>query len=44
MLQLGIKDVFGESGAAKELIKKYELDSESIANKVQKFLNSKTFS
>lgn len=44
MLQLGIKDVFGESGAAKELIKKYELDSESIASNVQKFLNDKTLS
>ncbi len=38
VLKIGIYDVFGESGAATELIQKYGLDSESIYHKVKKFL------
>ena len=38
VLKIGINDVFGESGAATELIKKYGLDSESIYHKVKEFL------
>ena len=32
--RIGVNDVFGESGPAKELLKKYELDAEGIAKKV----------
>ncbi len=32
---MGMKDSFGESGKAEELIKKYELDKESIKKKVK---------
>ncbi len=38
VLRIGIRDVFGESGPAAELIKKYGLDSESISEKVKDFL------
>ena len=38
MLKIGINDVYGESGPALELIKKYGLDGESIADKVKEFL------
>ena len=38
MLRIGINDVFGESGNATELIKKYGLDSQSIYQKVKEFL------
>ena len=38
VLKIGIYDVFGESGAATELIQKYGLDSESIYHKVKEFL------
>lgn len=38
VLKIGINDVFGESGAAVELIQKYGLDSESIYHKVKEFL------
>lgn len=38
ILRIGIKDVFGESGRAEELIKKYELDAESIYKKVKEFI------
>ncbi|MEY8319941.1 transketolase family protein [Lachnospiraceae bacterium 46-61] len=38
VLKIGIHDVFGESGVAIELIKKYGLDSESIYHKVKEFL------
>ena len=30
----GVNDVFGESGPAKELLHKYELDAEGIANRI----------
>lgn len=38
VLKIGVNDVFGESGPAVELIKKYELDGESIYNKVKAYL------
>ena len=37
MIKIGINDVFGESGPAVELIKKYGLDAESIYKKVKAF-------
>ena len=39
VMKIGINDVFGESGPAVELIKKYGLDSESIYDKVKKFID-----
>ena len=36
--KIGIMDTFGESGPAAELIKKYGIDSESIAAKTKSFL------
>lgn len=38
VMKIGINDVFGESGSAVQLIKKYGLDSESIYNKVKSFV------
>ena len=38
VMKIGINDTFGESGPAVELIKKYGLDSASIADKVKAFL------
>ena len=38
VLKIGINDVFGESGPAVQLIKKYGLDSESIYDKIKTFL------
>lgn len=38
VLKIGVNDVYGESGPAAELIKKYELDGESIAKKVAAFV------
>ena len=38
VLRIGSRDVFGESGPAAELIKKYGLDSESISENVKVFL------
>lgn len=32
--RIGMNDVFGESGPAKELLHKYELDAEGIANRI----------
>lgn len=37
VMKIGVNDVFGESGPAVELIKKYGLDSESIYNRVKEF-------
>ena len=34
LIKMGIKDVFGESGKAGELMHKYEIDSEAIVKKV----------
>ena len=38
VLKIGVNDVFGESGPAAQLIKKYELDADSIAAKVEAFV------
>ncbi len=38
VLRIGVQDVFGESGPALELIKKYGLDAESIYKKVKTFV------
>ena len=38
VLRIGIKDVFGESGPAKELIAKYGLDAKSIFESVKAFV------
>ena len=38
VLKIGVNDTFGESGPAKELIKKYGLDSEGIYTKVKAFM------
>ena len=38
VMKIGINDVFGESGPAVELVKKYGLDAESIYKKVKAFL------
>ena len=39
MIKIGINDVFGESGPAVELIKKYGLDAESIYKKLKGTIN-----
>ena len=33
--RIGVKDTFGESGPAKELLKKYELDAEGIYKQIK---------
>ncbi len=38
VLKIGVNDVFGESGPAVQLVKKYGLDGESIATKVEAFV------
>ena len=38
VLKIGVNDVFGESGPALELIKKYGLDAESIYKKVKAYV------
>lgn len=38
VMKIGMNDVFGESGPAVELIKKYGLDAESIYKRIQAFL------
>ena len=35
LTRIGVNDTFGESGPAKELIKKYKLDAESIAARIK---------
>ena len=35
--KIGVNDVFGESGPAVELVKKYGLDADSIYEKVKAF-------
>lgn len=37
VLKIGIKDTYGESGPAVELVKKYGLDAESIYKKIKEF-------
>lgn len=39
VLKIGVEDVYGQSGPAVELLKKYGLDSEGIYNKITKYLN-----
>lgn len=39
VLRIGMKDKFGESGPATELIKKYGLDAENIYEKVKEFVS-----
>ena len=38
VLRIGVNDTFGESGPAVELVKKYGLDGESLAEKIKAFL------
>lgn len=38
--KIGVNDTFGESGPAVELLKKYELDSEGIYEKVKAFVEA----
>lgn len=38
VLKIGVNDVFGESGPAKELLVKYGLDADGIYNKIKEFL------
>ena len=38
VMKIGINDVFGESGPALELIKRYGLDGQSIYEKVKEFV------
>ena len=38
VMKIGINDVYGESGPAVELIKKYGLDANSIYEKVKAFV------
>ena len=38
VMKIGVNDVFGESGPAVELIKKYGLDADSIYEKVKAFV------
>lgn len=38
LLRIGVEDVFGESGPAKELVAKYGLDGTGIYEKVKKFV------
>lgn len=39
--RIGVQDVFGESGAPAEVVKKHGLDTESIARQIRDFLNDK---
>lgn len=41
VLKIGINDVYGRSGSAKELLREHELDSESLANRIFDFYNRK---
>jgi len=38
MMRIGIHDVFGESGSAKELLHKYQLDGEGVYAQMKEFL------
>ena len=38
VLKIGVDDVYGESGPAAALIKKYGLDADSIYEKVKEFV------
>jgi transketolase len=39
VLKIGVNDTFGESGPAKELLHKYELDAEGIYKKIKAYLS-----
>ena len=39
VLKIGINDIYGESGSALELIKKYGLDAKGIVNSIMKNFN-----
>lgn len=39
LVRIGVKDTFGESGKARELLQKYGMDSNAIVSSVQKNLN-----
>ena len=43
MIRIGVRDVYGESGPAGELIKKYGLDEESIYKKVKAFVKGEKY-
>ena len=38
LVKMGIKDSFGESGKAEELMHKYEIDAEAIIKKVKELM------
>ena len=38
MMRIGMNDVFGESGPAKDLIAKYGLDAKSIYEKIKAWM------
>lgn len=40
IFRIGIKDVFGESGPAEELIAKYQLDGQGVYSQIKTFLMS----
>ena len=40
LTRIGVRDVFGESGPAKELLHKYKLDAEGIAEQVKEAMKS----
>ncbi|MFV0241353.1 MAG: transketolase family protein [Lacrimispora sphenoides] len=41
VLKIGVNDVYGRSGSARELLREHELDSESLANRIINFYNRK---
>ena len=41
MEYVGLQDTFAESGSAKDLIKKYELDDKAIIDAVKKVISRK---
>lgn len=41
VLKIGVNDVYGRSGSARELLREHELDSESLANRILNFYNRK---
>ncbi len=41
VLKIGVNDVYGRSGSARELLREHELDSESLANRIFNFYNRK---
>ncbi|WP_313183912.1 transketolase family protein [Lacrimispora sp.] len=41
VLKIGVNDVYGRSGSARELLREHELDSESLANRILDFYKRK---